>query len=701
MSLRCVPFRAAKALSTLVLLLACAGARVAAQDEAAAPTSVAGQEEAAMRAAVANVAESVVQIRTIGGLDTVDRTLIADGPTTGLILSADGYIVSSAFNFVQQPASILVTFASGEQAPAELVATDHSRMLVLLRVHGMADLPVPTFAPSDVRVGQWAIAVGRTFRPDRTNVSVGIVSAVNRMFGKAIQTDADVSTANYGGPLVDIRGRVLGVIVPMAPRDTSDVAGVEWYDSGIGFAVPIAPLADRLEQMKEGVDQYPGLMGVALKEDSPLDAPADLAAVVPNGPAGKAGLKKGDRIDEIDGRPIHTKADLRIALGPRYGGESVRVTAIRGDDRVERDIVLTGKLEPFRHGFLGILPMRPTEAPADDSQSKTAAADKPAAETKPDESADAKPAAKKPPAGVVVRMVYPGSAAAAAKIRPGDRILRINDAAIDSIAAAIEEMNNVGPGSQVAVQLLRGGKRVDRTLTAGRLPTNVPAELPPAYQSSAPPVAGAQPPTGETSDLKLPEFAQTCRVYVPPAAQAGPAAGVLLWLHAPGQSQPDAVIQRWKSICDREGLILVVPTAADPSRWEPTEVEYLQRLLQRVAIQYRVDPRRIVVYGRGGGGSMAWLLGLSSREIVRGVATSDAALPRTIRVPDNDPVLRLAVFMELAPDGNMAANVRQSLQKLTAAGYPVTAQTMEPQRKELSAEERDQLARWIDTLDRF
>ena len=113
------------------------------------PQSLAAREEAALRAAAESVADSVVQIRTIGGLDAVDGTLLADGPTTGLVISADGYIVSSAFNFVQQPASILVTFASGKQAPAELVATDHSRMLVLLKVAGVADLPVPTLAPAD------------------------------------------------------------------------------------------------------------------------------------------------------------------------------------------------------------------------------------------------------------------------------------------------------------------------------------------------------------------------------------------------------------------------------------------------------------------------------------------------------------------------------------------------------------------------
>ena len=96
-----------------------------------------------------------------------------------------------------------------------------------------------------MRVGQWAIAVGRTFESDRTNMAVGILSALDRIWGKAIQTDAAVSPNNYGGPLVDIQGRVLGVLVPLSPEATDEVAGVDWYDSGIGFAIP----AEHIERM--------------------------------------------------------------------------------------------------------------------------------------------------------------------------------------------------------------------------------------------------------------------------------------------------------------------------------------------------------------------------------------------------------------------------------------------------------------------
>jgi serine protease Do len=469
-----------------------------AQEQASNESPLIAREEAALRAAVERVAESVVQIRTIGGLDTVGRTLLADGPTTGLVISADGYIVSSAFNFVQQPASILVTFANGKQSPAELVATDHSRMLVLLKATGAGDLAVPQLVPAaEIRAGQWAVAVGRTFRADQTNVSVGIVSATDRMFGKVLQTDADVSMSNYGGPLVDIRGRVLGVIVPMAPQATSEVAGVEWYDSGIGFAVPLASISDRLEKMKRGEDQHAGMLGIGLVPGNPHVKAAEVAAVRPDAPAAKAGLKKGDRIVESDSKPIRTQTDLRFALGPRYGGDRVKLKVERGSERLDREIELIGELPEFRHAFLGILPLRPAGqptingGPAAEKANGKSGADQKNSDQKDEQSADQgdddsdssktdDEESSDGDRGVAVRMVYAGSPAEQAGIQAEDRIIKINDAAIETIAEAIAELNNAAPGSEVALQLMRAGKPMDLRLTARRLPTSVPAELPAA-----------------------------------------------------------------------------------------------------------------------------------------------------------------------------------------------------------------------------
>jgi serine protease Do len=699
-------------------------ASAVAQDRS--PESLGDQEEAAIRAAVARVDDSVVQIRTIGGLEEVDRTLMPDGPTTGVVISSEGWIVSSAFNFIQPPASILVTFASGEQAPAMLVAKDHSRMLVLLKLQKAHPLVVPEFAPAaDVHAGEWAIAVGRTYRADRTNVSVGVVSAVNRMLGKAIQTDAHVSVANYGGPLVDIQGRVIGVIVPMAPQATSEVAGAEWYDSGIGFAVPLTPIQPAIDRMKRGEDQYPGILGVSFASGLAQTSPAEIAAVRPNSPAGVAGLHKGDRIVAINDRSIDFQTDLRFALGPRYAGETVQVKAKRGDDEIERTVTLAGKLEPFRHSFLGVLPLRP-ELVADAASKQPANTDSPKSAEAPNhdeesgEDADAggksatnidsdNVAAQKLGQGIVVRMVYPGSPAADAGIHAGDRVVRIDDADCDTIGHAVAAMNSYAPGAKISVRIMRDDKPLDVAATLSQLPTNVPGELPPANsapisataETPRPPPAAEKPAKLDIRDLKLAEFAESCQVYVPPSHEAGRVAGVILWLHAPGEPPTDELFRQWQSICDRDGLLLVAPKSADPSRWERTELEYLRRLIERVVGQYRVDPRRVVVYGQGGGGAMASVLALSSRDIFSGTATIAAPLPRAVQVPDNDPAARLAVWAGLPADENQAAIIRQGLKKLSDAGYPVTAVTLASSAGGLTADERELLARWIDTLDRF
>src|SRR5689334_9983614 len=103
--------------------------------DARAADDIAQREERAMLAAVERVAPSVVSIETVGGLERVGQVLFGTGPTTGLVVSNDGYIVSSAFNFAQKPASILVGLSDGTRTPARLVATDRSRMLALLKIN--------------------------------------------------------------------------------------------------------------------------------------------------------------------------------------------------------------------------------------------------------------------------------------------------------------------------------------------------------------------------------------------------------------------------------------------------------------------------------------------------------------------------------------------------------------------------------------
>jgi poly(3-hydroxybutyrate) depolymerase len=245
---------------------------------------------------------------------------------------------------------------------------------------------------------------------------------------------------------------------------------------------------------------------------------------------------------------------------------------------------------------------------------------------------------------------------------------------------------------------LRDGKPFELSLKADRLPISVLSDLPPAF---AAPTRAAAKPALELQELKLAEFPETCRVYVPPTLAAGRPAGVVLWLHAPGDPPGDDLFRAWQSICDRDALLLVAPSSSDANRWERTELEYLRRLSERVLAEYRVDPRRVVVFGQEGGGAMAYLLALVSRDLFTGVATSAATLPRTVDPPHAQPTTRLSVFAGLSADASRLAQIQLGLKKLSDAGYPVTTVTLANSAGRLSDDERQQLARWIDTLDRF
>jgi serine protease Do len=436
--------------------LVVAGCLLASAAAAQAPNaSLAEREQQAFDQAVRTVAPSVVRLETVGGAETVQGVLVGDGPTTGLIVAPEGYIVSSAFNFARQPSGILAVLPGGQRVAARLVATDHSRSLVLLKIDAPEPLPVPTATPlAEVLPGRWAIAVGRAFDPAQANVSIGIVSAVDRVWGKAIQTDAKISPANYGGPLIDVQGRVMGVLVPLSPQASGITAGVDWYDSGIGFAIPLSHIEQILPRLRDGQDLRAGLLGVSIRGQD-LYAPAVLAAVRVGSPAAKAGLRAGDELVSLDGRPTRHQAALKTELGRRYAGDRVRVGVRREGKEHELEVDLVAKLDPYDQPFLGILP------------EPVARGDKPKA------------------GGVGVRWVFPASPAAAAGVTAGDRIVQVDGRPIADRAALSEALEALPVGQAVRLGIARGEQTLELSPTLGRLPTEIPEELPPRRSLAA------------------------------------------------------------------------------------------------------------------------------------------------------------------------------------------------------------------------
>ena len=627
-------------------------------------------EERAFRAAVDRVAPSVVRIETIGGSSRLGKVEFGTGPTTGLVVSGDGHILSSAFNFLNRPSSILVQLADGTRSAARLVATDHNRMIVLLKIEAGRSLAVPQFAPRDkVRVGHWSIAVGRAFDSGRPSVAVGIVSAVDRVWGKAIQTDAAISPNNYGGPLVDIRGRVTGLIVPMSPMSRNQTAGLEWYDSGIGFAVHGEDLAEIVARLKKGEDLRPGVIGISFGDPSVPTAEAVILASRPNSPAREAGLKANDRIVEIEGREIARAADVMRELGRRYAGDRIRLAVLRGDARIECEATLVARLEPYEHPFLGVLPMR---AEADKSSEAGA--------------------------GVAVRYVFANSPAAKAGIVVGDRILKLDGKPIknrdqfDGVICAFK------PGDEAELEISRGDQVSTKSVTLGSLPEDVvPGPLPEAV-ANRPKERAADAPTG-TSEIRLPEFENRAVVYVPPSYHSSVPHGVVIWLHASGGLEREKLIAGWKPHLDGHDLILLAPMAGDGDAWRPAELEFVVKSLERIRSTYTVDRSRTVASGFQGGGAMAFLAAFENRKLIGGVAAVDAPVPG--KAPENEPVDRLAFYLGKVAEGRYADRVSAAIAELRSMKYPVTARDLDAATPGLSAEELTRLVRWIDTLDRL
>jgi len=625
------------------------------------------REEQAFKEASAVVAPSVVRIQTVGGLDRVGRVLTGTAATTGVVVSADGYVISSAFNFASRPASVLVTLADGRRFPAKIIANDRARMLTLLKIEATG-LPVPRVAPRDgFRVGQWAIAMGRTYESPLPNLSVGIISALDRIWGRALQTDAKISPVNYGGPLVDIRGQVIGVLVPLSQRQAGRTAGVEWYDSGIGFAIPMADILSTLPRLKTGTDLLPGLMGITLKAGNVYASAAIIDRVRFNSPAEKAGLQPGDVITTLDEQPIRRLVQVRNALGNKYAGDTISVVVRRGEKSVEQKIQLIGKLEPYTPTFLGILPAR---------QKRGEAA-----------------------TGVVVRGILPESPAAAAMIRPGDKVVQLDETPVTDSAGLFDAISRKRVGADVTVHLERGGVRETVSAKLAVVPNQVPAVLESQIIAAPEPKPPDLPATGRFNK-DLAGHDNNYWGYVPENYNPAHGYGLVVWIHPGSDTMEADMFDLWKPICEQRGLILVGPRAKEIAGWNLNEAGFIEALVKEVQQKYNIDDQRIVLHGYSDGCRFAYHLAFKYRSLFRGVAASSE--PLKVTPPENRPDLRLQFFLSCGDKDNLYRRVQQTRNRLAGMKFPVTFSTLAGAGHEYpTIPVLDAIGRWIDMLDRI
>ena len=683
------------------------------------------ETEQAIKAAVRTAAPWVVKIDTAGGQEVIAATgqrpggrpapvvRKGVGPTTGLIVSTDGYIISSAFNFANKPTDIFVTVPGHPRKVATIVATDNTRMLTLLKVD-LTGLPVPQAVPkSTIQVGQWAIALGRAIDPDVANIpsiSVGIISATDRIWGKALQTDAKVSPTNYGGPLIAIDGRVFGVLVPASPQGDGETAGVEWYDSGIGFAIPLEDIFAVLPRLRQGKDLRRGLLGITPQQaNDAYNLPLIVGTVANDSAAAKVGIKPGDTIIELDGVVIANFSQLQHRLGPKYEGDQVRVVVQRDGKRIDLgQVTLSGTVSAFTAPYLGILPMR------DD-----------------------------PDPGVEIRYVFPKSPAALAKCNVGDRVMKIGPpGALPGLPAgaggrgvavmsAVTDSNQLkglinrfSPGQDIKLELKRkSGKTETVTVKLSAMESALPEELPlpsskgralerPKSASPAKPANDpakpekAEPPAEgelETGLLKKTHgaLAREYWVYLPRNYDKNVSHGLLVWLHTSGKGGKDAedMAKFWGDFCEKHNVIIVGPKSRNDD-WVASESEEFSQLLKDLLTEYTIDRQRVIAHGMGVGGQMAFYLGFHLRDLIRGVATTGAALGNPPK--DVVPTQPLSFFIVAGERDPLFKEIEQSKVLLEGKKYPVFYRAIPEFGKEyLTVPVMQELQRWMDSLDRI
>jgi serine protease Do len=344
--------------------------------------------------AAARVAPCVVTIETVGGTqppsprvaasgpagrprrEVADSAfIIADGPTTGLIYDSDGLIITSAFNFVRNPSVITVTLADGRRFVGELLAKDEIRRLAMVKIDANG-LPTPNWVEQEDRVlvGQSALALGRGFRTDQPAITAGIISGKNRQAGLAIQTDAKLSPGNFGGPLIEIEGRVLGLAVPMG-LGTGAMAGVEWYDSGIGFAIPFWQIKQSATDLALGHSLRRGMIGIRITPG--LTRVVRVAAVADPSPALRAGIQAGDIIIAIDGETVTDYPSLQKIMITRQAGQRVNVKIKRNDQTLDLSVVLAVPED------IGEIPSPLTPEPPGEEPEREPGPDEPEGEEEP------------------------------------------------------------------------------------------------------------------------------------------------------------------------------------------------------------------------------------------------------------------------------------------------------------------------------
>ena len=399
------------------------------------------------------------------GQPQADRSL-----GSGVIVDKRGYILTN--NHVIEQATKIQVQLNGDTTryTAKVVGTDEDTDLAVIKIDASKELPTAKLGNSDgVQVGDWVLAIGSPFGLQAT-VTAGIISAKDRggigqQFQRFLQTDAAINPGNSGGPLVDLSGQVIGI-------NTAIITGSRGYE-GVGFALPSTTAIRVYDQIIKQGRVTRGSIGVQFQEEvstnaitlKSLGAPYGVVIeyVQPGSPAEKAGLKGGDVITSVNGRPVKTGNDLVNPIADAPIGSKVKLTYMR--DRVQKDATATvedrTRVFPNAAGRIGDQPGE--TAPIEFGLHVE--------ELTPDRGHRVGVEGQK---GVIVSEVEPASFAEDLGFGRGDVITEINRASVASVADYRNVVSKLKPGDDVVFKVLRR-QDTDRMLTvylSGKIPAD-------------------------------------------------------------------------------------------------------------------------------------------------------------------------------------------------------------------------------------
>jgi serine protease Do len=379
------------------------------------------------------VEAGVVNISATGGTARGAARLSSG---SGFLLTPEGLVVTNNHVVARgavAASEIVVRLSDGREFQAEVVGRDASTDVALLRLLGpdMRGLPAVYLGDSDkLEVGDWVVAIGNPFGLDHS-VSHGMISAKERVIGVGpfddfIQTDALINPGNSGGPLFNMRGEVVGVNTAIISEG-----------QGIGFAVPSNMVKDLLPNLSRNGQLQRGWLGVMIDEQAGAGGRAAVVKqVYRNSPAAQAGIRVGDQLVGVNGRPVDSFPQLLRKVAMLAPDSRVRLTLVRGG--AEQEVTVTLSARPVQEGLLGPGQLGTLGLMLQDVTPELGAK-----------------LGLDPYVGVLVSGVVPQSPAARAGLLAGDLVLEVNRRKVKDLGA-IKGVLDKSASPAVLLRLQRG-----------------------------------------------------------------------------------------------------------------------------------------------------------------------------------------------------------------------------------------------------